>query len=95
MASGRIRLVDGVQYIVHEVKSTDSLMKLGLVYNVQVKQIKLVNGLTSDQIFQLKELLIPVTSHTKVDGQLEQKTAEQILADKMQQEAWRREAAVH
>ena len=93
--SGKIRVIDGVQYVVHDVKANDSLMKLGLVYNVPAKMIKQINGLQSDQIFQLKELLIPVTSHTKVNVELEQKTAEQILADKMQQEIWRREAAVH
>lgn len=28
----RTRMKDGVQYIVHEVKSTDSLMKLSILY---------------------------------------------------------------
>jgi len=70
-------------------------MKLGLTYNVQVKTIKQVNGLASDQIFQLREILIPVTSFTKLDVPMAQKTEEQILADKMKNEEWRRESAVH
>ena len=41
----------------------DSLMKLSLKYNVSSKVIKNCNGLVDDQIFQKRELMIPVTSN--------------------------------
>lgn len=47
----RVKEVDGVKYVVHEVKETDSLAKLSLIYGVSVRVIKTINGLTSDQIF--------------------------------------------
>lgn len=73
----RIKEVDGAQFIVHEVKQQDSLARLSLVYNVPIKTVKNVNGLVSDQIFQLREILIPVTPSTNLQGaQMTPKTAE-------------------
>ncbi len=73
----KIREIDGAQFVVHDVKSSDSLTKLSLVYNVPIKTIKNVNGLMADQIFQLREILIPVTPTMNLGGaQLAPKTAD-------------------
>lgn len=58
--------------------------------------IKNVNGLSNDQIFQKKELLIPVTPTTKFpegDDALP-RSEEEILNDRIKQEEYRRKSAV-
>lgn len=78
------------QFLVHKVLMSDSLTKLSLMYNVSQKDIKLCNGLTMDQIFQRKELLIPVTKDFK-EYSVKPLTAEQI----QRQEEAKREMAIH
>lgn len=48
-----------VKYIVHKVEYTDSMEGLALQYNVSEREIRLFNGLTTNDIYYLKELKIP------------------------------------
>jgi len=50
---------DKPKYIVHKIEYTDSLDGLALQYNVSAREIKVFNGLTTDDIYYLKELKIP------------------------------------
>lgn len=43
----------------HKVELHDTLEGLSLQYNVSAKKIKNFNNLTSDDIYYLKELIIP------------------------------------
>ena len=66
------------------------------MYNVPIRTIKNTNGLVTDQIFQLREILIPVTPSTNLGGAvMAPKTAEQILNEQLKKEEFRREAAVY
>lgn len=48
-----------IKYIVHKVEYTDSMEGLSLQYNVSEREIRLFNGLTTNDIYYLKELKIP------------------------------------
>lgn len=48
-----------VKYVVHKIEFNDSMDGLALQYNVSAREIRLFNGLTTDDIYYLKELKIP------------------------------------
>jgi len=47
------------KYIIHKIDYSDSLDGLALQYSVSAREIKIFNGLTTDDIYYLKELKIP------------------------------------
>lgn len=55
-----MRIVDGKQYVIHDVHIYDTLMKISLRYNVPEKQIRAINKLVSDEVYSRKEILVPV-----------------------------------
>jgi hypothetical protein len=48
-----------VKYIIHKIEYTDSMEGLALQYNVSEREIRIFNGLTTNDIYYLKELKIP------------------------------------
>jgi len=48
-----------IKYIIHKIEFHDTLDGLSLQYNVSAREIKIFNGLTTDDIYYMKEIKIP------------------------------------
>jgi len=48
-----------IKYIIHKIEYHDTLDGLSLQYNVSAREIKIFNGLTTDDIYYMKEIKIP------------------------------------
>lgn len=53
------------RYIVHKVDYNDTMEGLALQYNVSAREIRIFNGLSSNEIYYLKEVKIPHPGNKK------------------------------
>lgn len=70
------REVNDLPYLAHVVIEKDTLMKLSLKYGVSIPSIKRANQLMTDEIFQYKELLIPIIPKMNIAFDLEHMDAQ-------------------
>ena len=52
--------------LVHKIKKSDTLLQVGLLYNVDSGEIWQVNNLANENIHHLKTLNIPMTEDFKM-----------------------------
>jgi LysM repeat protein len=60
-----VREVNGTFMLIHTVEPSDSLSRLSIMYNVDVRTIKNSNSLVSDQIHHKSTLNIPMVESFK------------------------------
>ena len=59
--------VDGkVDYVIHKISPNDTLAGISIRYNVRIDMIRRANEFTGDEIFFMKELIIPYTSNNHI-----------------------------